>query len=108
MFQIPQARGVLVHEALEDDRIHEPPIDATSFYSKVLSVGVGVPIHPFLISVLKSYGIALAQINPTWWEFYSCGMTLVLGCPALMCGIIYTNSTLSETTLISITLRDGQ
>lgn len=67
MFQIPQAKGVLVHEALDVDRIHEPPLDATGFYSRVLSVGVGVPIHPFFISILGSYGIAPTQINPVAW-----------------------------------------
>lgn len=67
IFQISQAKGVLVHEALDDDRIHEPSLEAAGFYSRVLSVGVGVPIYPFFIFVLKSYGIVPAQINPVAW-----------------------------------------
>lgn len=67
LFQIPQAKGVLVYDALEGDRIHEPPVDATGFYSKFLRVGVGVLIHPFFIFMLKIYGIAPAQLNPIAW-----------------------------------------
>lgn len=63
----PQARKVLVHVPEPSDRISLPPLDSTGFYSKVISLGIGLPIHPFFISILNSYGIGPAQLNPWAW-----------------------------------------
>lgn len=32
-----------------------------------MNLGVGIPVHPFFISVLDSYGIAPSQITPVAW-----------------------------------------
>lgn len=63
----PQAKKVLVHVPEPTDRINLAPLDSTGFYSKALSLGVGLPVHHFFISVLNSYKIAPAQLNPFAW-----------------------------------------
>lgn len=50
----PQSKGVFFEIAEGDDRVHKPPLEATGFYSQALSLGVGVPIHHFFISILNS------------------------------------------------------
>lgn len=67
IFWTPQSRGVLVHVAEDGDRIHDAPVGATGFYSKMMCLGAGVPIHPFFISILDSYGIAPGQLTPFAW-----------------------------------------
>lgn len=67
LFRNLQSKCVLFYDAEGEDRIHNPPIDATGFYSKFLRVGVGVPVHPFFISMPESHRIAPAQLNPIAW-----------------------------------------
>lgn len=56
-----QARKTQVHVPEPSDRISSPPFDSTGFYSKVVNLGVGFPIHPFFITILN------AQLNPWAW-----------------------------------------
>lgn len=58
---------ILYHVPEPCDRITSPPLDSTGFYATVITLGVDPPIHPFFISVLDSYGIAPAQLNPFAW-----------------------------------------
>lgn len=39
----------------------------TGFYSHMLGLGVGFPIHPFFESIVESYEIAPSELTPFVW-----------------------------------------
>lgn len=67
LFDTPQFRGVHVYMANRKDRIHDASAGAMGFYPRMMDLGVGVPIYPFFISILESYGIAPGQLVPFAW-----------------------------------------
>lgn len=62
-----QCRKVHIFMAEPKDQIHAPLRGCTGFYSQALALGIGLPVHPFFILILGSYGIAPGQLTPFAW-----------------------------------------
>lgn len=50
-----------------EDRINIPLDDTVGFYTQALVLGIGLPVHPFFISILDSCGIASGQLTHFVW-----------------------------------------
>lgn len=67
LLNYPECRRVKIYPAKPKDLIHVPIISCTGFYSQALVLGIGLPVHPFFISILGSYGLAPGQLTPFAW-----------------------------------------
>lgn len=67
LLNYPHCRKVKIYPTKPKDRIHVPIVGCTGFYSQALALGIGLPVHPFFISVLNSYGLAPGQLTPFAW-----------------------------------------
>lgn len=67
LLNYPHCRKVQIYPAKSKDRINAPLVGCTGFYSQAMVLGIGLPVHPFFISVLGSYGIAPGQLTPFAW-----------------------------------------
>ncbi|KAB2628783.1 hypothetical protein D8674_033578 [Pyrus ussuriensis x Pyrus communis] len=64
----------------------EPPKGHVMFYTQILlTLGVKLPLHPWLQQMLSFIGYALGQLNPGFWDtlirFYIIWMECGLACP---------------------------
>ncbi|KAM1088030.1 hypothetical protein ACFX2B_013362 [Malus domestica] len=64
---IPRSVGIrLVHD---EERPSEPPQGHVMFYTQILlTLGVRLPLHPWLQKMLSLIGYALGQLNPGFWD----------------------------------------
>lgn len=67
LLDYPHCRKVRLYLARPQDRIHTPLLGCTGFYSQALVLGIGLPVHPFFVTILKSYGLAPGQLTPFVW-----------------------------------------
>lgn len=51
-----------------EDRITDPAIDQVGVYEECFRAGLRLPFHPFIILLLKSFGIAPCCLAPNSWR----------------------------------------
>lgn len=52
LLNYPHCRKFKIYPTKPKDRIHTPIVGCTGFYYQALALGIGLPVHPFFISIL--------------------------------------------------------
>ncbi|KAH6777414.1 hypothetical protein C2S51_008726 [Perilla frutescens var. frutescens] len=50
------------------ERACSPPDDWMALYTAIFDIGVGLPLHPYFLSIIGRYGLAPGQIAPNGWS----------------------------------------